>query len=147
MSSYLKAFAKQQIRHCLLITQRGLTSSAATAFKESSRSNCCTIECFTLNELQVNLMEHFRVRGAACAQCGHSAVARQVPPHVRLSDHDADALLCRTQLRKDQLPIILTTDPVARYMGLTPGQLVKITRPSQTTGVTIAYRVAQHPIE
>lgn len=43
---------------------------------------------------------------------------------------------------KSQLPIIkFHNDPVARFLGLLPGNIVKIVRPSPTAGEYITYRV------
>ena len=38
-------------------------------------------------------------------------------------------------------PLMLSSDPVARYHGLLPGAMVKITRPSPTAGECVLYRV------
>jgi DNA-directed RNA polymerase I, II, and III subunit RPABC1 len=40
-----------------------------------------------------------------------------------------------------QFPLMLSFDPVARYYGLLPGAMVKITRPSPTAGEYTLYRV------
>ena len=42
---------------------------------------------------------------------------------------------------KSDLPKILNTDPVAQYLALKPGQIVKITRKSPSAGEAVAYRV------
>lgn len=42
--------------------------------------------------------------------------------------------------RLEQLPIILSTDAVAQYLALAPGQLVRIVRKSPSAGTSVTYR-------
>lgn len=64
-----------------------------------------------------------------------------VPKHEVLSKEEADSLLEEYTTKKSQLPYILLDDPVSRYYNMQPGQICRITRPSETTGYTHYYRI------
>ena len=67
---------------------------------------------------------------------------RLVPKHEVVADPDEiSQVIKRYNVRtRTQLPIILRTDPVARYFGLKPGQLMRITRISPSSGLYTMYR-------
>lgn len=66
-----------------------------------------------------------------------------VPRHEPVPQAEVPDLLKRLRVNeKTQLPIIrFHTDPIARLLGLVPGDIVKITRPSPSSGEYIVYRV------
>jgi DNA-directed RNA polymerase I, II, and III subunit RPABC1 len=65
-----------------------------------------------------------------------------VPLHERLeSSMEIDRIKESYHLESlEQLPQIMDTDPVAKFIGLRPGDVCKITRPSLSSGKHIAYR-------
>jgi DNA-directed RNA polymerase subunit H (RpoH/RPB5) len=79
---------------------------------------------FTYNELMYNPTKHI-----------------YVPLHEKLIESDAKALIETYQLKsKSQLPVILRTDIIARWLGLKHGDIVRITRNNPSSGVYYFYR-------
>ncbi len=65
-----------------------------------------------------------------------------VPPHRKLSDEEAKAEMERLHVtQRAQLPLIKHHDMQARLMGLVPGDMVEILRPSPTAGVARVLRL------
>ncbi len=83
------------------------------------------VQLFDLRELQFNVSRHV-----------------MVPLHEPVREEAAIAeVVARYSLKaRQQLPLILSTDPMARYLALKPGQLVRITRPSPSSGSYVLYR-------
>lgn len=111
------------INRSIIVLKTGLTPHARQAIESLSQGDRFRMEVFYENELLVNITKHILV-----------------PRHQVLSPDDKKALLVRYKLKESQLPRIQKKDPIARYYGLTQGDVVKITRPSETAGRYVSYR-------
>ena len=69
-----------------------------------------------------------------------------VPSHVILSEEEVEKLLNKFGIIKSQLPKILIDDPVIQAIKAKEGDILKITRNSQTAGESYSYRVVSKAI-
>lgn len=81
----------------------------------------------SIAKLQYNALEHILV-----------------PKHIVLSDDEAAEVKSKYSIRKDsQMPAISRFDPIAVIIGLRPGQMCKIIRPSRTAINSVHYRLCE----
>ena len=83
------------------------------------------IVLLSLDRLQFNILNH-----------------QYVPSHTILSDNEVDEMMKKYNVReKSQLPDISRYDPVALAIGMRPGEVCKIDRPSKSAISSLYYRV------
>lgn len=63
-----------------------------------------------------------------------------IPKHELLTKQEEQQVLQRYHSSPSQLPYILVTDPIAKEIGAKPGDLVRISRRSETAGSSTYYR-------
>lgn len=102
------------------------TPPAAKRMAEADMIEWCTY--FTLHEVVRNVTKH-----------------HLVPRHTLVSAEDLPVLLRRWREKDaNHLPVILSRDPVARYLGLCPGDVVRVQATCGTNiGVHTIYRVVR----
>ena len=91
---------------------------------EAQRANGIIIEHFLVTRLLINITRHVLV-----------------PKHVLLSEMEKSVVLKEYRCTEGQIPIIESSDPMARYLGLLPNDVVRISRPSETVGIYTTFRI------
>lgn len=82
------------------------------------------LQYFQLNELQFNPTKH-----------------QLVPPHRKLNNDETTEIMNKYLIKnKLQMPIILRTDVIAKWLGLKQGEIVEITRYNENSGKSYYYR-------
>jgi len=82
------------------------------------------IQLFWIKKLQINILEN-----------------DYIPKHEIIDEDEYNDIKIKYNIdNKTVLPQILKTDPVAKILGMRPGDVCKITRPSDTAGQYITYR-------
>ncbi|GAA6015002.1 hypothetical protein JCM10207_008699 [Rhodosporidiobolus poonsookiae] len=122
MRKFIDILESQKIQRGILIYKTSMTPSANKVITAMAQQ--FTIEAFQEAELLVNITHH-----------------ELVPLHEVMTAEQKKTLLQKYRLKDTQLPRIQLHDPVARYYGLKRGQVVKITRPSETAGRYVSYRL------
>ncbi len=64
-----------------------------------------------------------------------------VPEHELLGDDEVEELLDQYDISEDQLPNMKRKDVMAKRLDAEPGDVVKITRDSETAGTATYYRL------
>eukprot|EP00871_Galdieria_phlegrea_P003205 jgi/Galph1/3886/GphlegSOOS_G2525.1 len=122
LRDYFVRMDQERVYKAIIVVIKSLSPFAKQGIQKVSPQ--FQVEVFLEMELLVNITHH-----------------ELVPKHEVLSTEGKRQLLKRYHLKESQLPRILITDPVARYFGLQKGQVVKITRPSETAGRYVTYRL------
>ncbi|RUS13526.1 RNA polymerase [Endogone sp. FLAS-F59071] len=122
VKKYAERMVTQEVKSGIVVYQGTMTASANKVIQALPKNYA--LESFQESELLVNITQHVLV-----------------PEHVVLTPEEKRTLLQRYRLKETQLPRIQTTDPVARYYGLKRGQVVRIMRPSETSGRYVSYRL------
>ena len=120
----LQAWLDQRaIGKAIVIYKTSITPFAKQAILQREREEGTIIQCFTTQELQLDIAQH---------QC--------VPHHQVLSDEDKKTILSKYSSDVSKYPKLLKNDPMARYYGLQPGHMVQITRQYEC-GTYLTYRI------
>ncbi|KAF8558214.1 RPB5 subunit of DNA-directed RNA polymerase [Imleria badia] len=122
MRKLLGILEEKSIQRGIIIFPGNMTPSARKVIAAMSQQY--RLEEFSEADLLVNITHH-----------------TLVPRHEVLTPEQKKLLLQKYRLKETQLPRIQLADPVARYYGLRRGQVVKITRPSETSGRYASYRI------
>jgi DNA-directed RNA polymerase I, II, and III subunit RPABC1 len=118
---YIKEMKSNNVNNAIIVVKDAITTFADIVInKETS----LVIESFKENELKFDILQH-----------------TSVPKHELLSEEEKKELFKIYNLKESNLPKILKNDNVARYFGAKKGDVFKITRPSETSGEYITYRI------
>lgn len=112
---------EKNFQTAIFVYQTALSPGAA---RRISSVEPASIDTFQESDLVVNITHHILV-----------------PKHLLLSVDEKKELLTRYKLKESQLPRIQKEDPIARYLGLKRGHVVKIMRVSPTSGRYASYRI------
>lgn len=77
-----------------------------------------------LAEKEINILKHFLV-----------------PEHTIMTPEEVKELLTTMKIRVEQLPKIVKKDPAVKAIDANEGDVLKITRKSQTAGLAVYYRL------
>lgn len=108
---------------CMILIYKSMITAFARQFIVTDVNNL-NVQLFSENELSFNITKH-----------------ELVPKHEVLSNKERNEILLRYRATLKNFPLILSSDPVARYYGALTGTMMKITRKSPTAGEYVLYRV------
>ena len=107
------------VHKCIIVHDQPLSTGAKRELKMAEN-----VEFFDETQLLFNVKQHVLV-----------------PTVTRLTLEEKQAVLKKYKVTDSQLPAIAKSDPVARFLGLERGQVIRIDRVSETAGEYTMYRV------
>ena len=116
--------SKLNIKRSILVSNKKILTSAEKQISYLETNNEIYIEYFKMTDLLINITHH-----------------ELVPKHIKCSLKDKEIVMKKYRVKESQLPKILSTDPMARYLGVKKKDLVKIIRKSETAGLYVVYRI------
>jgi len=119
MLALIEKMTEEKMRHCILIYPKTVTAPVKKHILKGKHR----VEFFSEDELVLNITKH-----------------KLMPKHVLLTTKEKTELLTITGLKETQLPRILPSDPMAKYLGARRGDIVRIVRRSETAGKCVLYR-------
>lgn len=129
-SSYIEGFVKKyngKYNIILVFNNDLLTTpsiNSLTSFDKILQKKGGMLQYFHSNELSFNPTKH-----------------ELVPPHRKLTIEEGKKMMDKYMIKsKLQMPLILHTDVIAKWIGLKQGDLVEITRYNQNSGKCYYYR-------
>eukprot|EP01006_Ploeotia_vitrea_P056067 TRINITY_DN68062_c5_g6_i1.p1 TRINITY_DN68062_c5_g6~~TRINITY_DN68062_c5_g6_i1.p1 ORF type:complete len:215 (+),score=14.84 TRINITY_DN68062_c5_g6_i1:57-701(+) len=123
IQSYYRKMHQANAKNGILVLRAPMTPQGKSGLA-AMQTQGFNFQCFNENELVVNRSKH-----------------ELVPKHEPLTDEQKRSYLKVNKINEADLPRIQMADPMACYLGLRKGQVVKITRPSETAGKYITYRL------
>lgn len=120
LEALIEEYERENIYEIIFITHSSLSPACHTHISLLPRFN---IEIFREEELKFNVTKH-----------------SLVPRHRILNVFEKENVLQRLKLKVENLPKILSTDVISRYYGAKHGDIIEITRKSQTAGECLYYR-------
>lgn len=82
------------------------------------------------------MLQYFQIKELLFNPTKH----QYVPPHRKLSKDESTKIMDKYLVKKLQLPIILHTDVIAKWLGLKQGDIVEIIRYNENSGKCYYYR-------
>jgi len=109
----------------LIITKDEMNETIINELKHIWEQDGIFIVIENIKRLQYNILNHILV-----------------PNHEIMNDKEVEEVMQKYNIKhKIEFPEISRFDPVARVIGLRPGDICKITRPSKTAIKTLYYRI------
>lgn len=112
---------KQDIKDLVLVLREGISPAASKFIAECKLH----ITMFKEKELLFNVTKH-----------------KLVYKHRIITNDEKEKLLRDKRIKEEQMPQILVSDPVAKYLGAKKGDVLEITRESETAITSLYWRRA-----